>query len=52
MRSLDLVRRTMWGLAWALLAAVGGSAAYAWDASAYRKPSEAELKAKLGRKAA
>jgi len=47
MRSLDLVRRTMWGVAWALLAAVGGSAAYAWDASAYRKPSEAELKAKL-----
>jgi len=37
----------MWGVAWALLAAVGGSAAYAWDASAYRKPSEAELKAKL-----
>ena len=47
MRSLDLVRPTIWGVAWALLAAVGGSAAYAWDASAYRKPSEAELKAKL-----
>jgi methionine-R-sulfoxide reductase len=34
-------------VAWALLAAVGGSAAYAWDASAYRKPSEQELRAKL-----
>jgi len=47
MRSLDHVRRTMWGVAWALLATTAVGAAHAWDAGAYRKPTEQELKAKL-----